>query len=94
VFCINTLTPTHEDLANIFAGRTGLHLDERFTRAEWTKLVTGAPVLTNAAAVFDCRLTEVKEVMTHLVMIGAVEAVDYGQQGCSLTYANRKYGTL
>ena len=32
--------------------------------------------------------------MTHLVMIGAVEAVDYGQQGCSLTYANRKYGTL
>ena len=94
VFCINTLTPAHEDLANIFAGRTGLHLDERFTRAEWTKLVTGAPVLTSAAAVFDCRLTEVKEVMTHLVMIGAVEAVDYGQQGCSLTYANRKYGTL
>ena len=44
--------------------------------------------------VFDCRLTEVKEVMTHLVMIGTVEAVDYGQQGCSLTYANRKYGTL
>jgi flavin reductase len=94
VFCINTLTPSQEGLANIFAGRTGQHLSERFTKAEWTKLVTGAPVLKNAAAVFDCRLAEVKEVMTHLVMIGAVEAVDYGQQGCSLTYAHRRYGTI
>ena len=94
VFCINTLTPAHEALANIFAGRTGHHLDERFTGAEWIKLVTGAPALTNAAAIFDCRLVEVKEVMTHLVMIGVVEAVDYGNQGSSLTYAHRKYGTL
>jgi flavin reductase len=94
VFCINTLTPSHEALANIFAGRTGHHLDERFTSGEWTKLVTGAPMLRNAAAVFDCRLAEVKEVMTHLVMIGTVEAVDYGRQGCNLTYAHRRYGTI
>jgi flavin reductase len=94
VFCINTLTPSHEALANIFAGRTGQHLDERFTWAEWTKLVTGSPVLINAAAVFDCRLVEAKEVMTHFIIIGAVEAVDYGQQGCSLTYAHRRYGTI
>jgi flavin reductase len=94
VFCINTLTASHEGLANVFAGRTGHHLDERFTWAEWTKLVTGAPVLRRAAAAFDCRLTEVKLIMTHFVMIGAVEAVDYGQQGCNLTYAHRRYGTV
>ena len=94
VFCINTLTASHEALANVFAGRTGHHLDERFTWAEWTKLLTGAPVLRHAAAVFDCRLTEVKEIMTHFVMIGAVEAVDYGQQDCNLTYANRRYGSV
>ena len=94
VFCINTLTPSHEALADIFAGRTGSHLDEKFTCGEWTKLVTGAPVLKDAAAVFDCRLTEVKEVMTHLILIGAVEAVDYGPQGSSLIYAHRNYGTV
>lgn len=94
VFCVNTLTPSQEVLADIFAGRTGQHLDERFASAEWTKLITGAPVLRNAAAVFDCRLTEVKEVVTHLVMIGAVEGVEYGRQDCSLTYAHRRYGTL
>ena len=92
-FCINTLTPSHEALADIFAGRTGSHLDERFTCGEWTKLVTGAPVLKDAAAVFDCRLTEVKEVMTHLILIGAVEAVAYGPQGSSLIYTHRNYGT-
>lgn len=94
IFCINTLTPSHEALANIFAGRTGHHLEGRFASGEWIKLVTGAPVLKSAAAVFDCRLAEVKEVMTHLVMIGAVEAVDYGRQGSGLTYAHRKYGIL
>src|ERR1700716_1165381 len=31
IFCINTLTPSHEALANIFAGRTGHHLEGRFT---------------------------------------------------------------
>ena len=94
VFAVNTLSPLHEALADIFAGRTGHHLAERFSPGEWTKLVTGAPVLRNAAAVFDCRLVEVKEVMTHYVMIGVVEAVDYGRQGGSLTYAHRGYGTL
>lgn len=94
VFCVNTLIPSHEALADIFAGPTGHHLDERFTKDEWTKLVSGAPVLRSAAAVFDCRLTEVKVVMTHLVMIGVVEAVDYGRQGSGLTYAHRRYGTI
>lgn len=94
VFCINTLSSSHEPLADIFAGRTGHHLEERFASGEWTKLVTGAPVLKHAVAAFDCRLVEVKEVMTHLIMIGAVEAVDYGLRGSGLTYAHRAYGNI
>lgn len=94
VFCINTLSPLHEPLADIFAGRTGHHLDERFASGEWTKLVTGAPVLKRAAVVFDCRLAEVKEVMTHFIMIGSVEAVEYGRRGSGLTYAHREYGNV
>ena len=94
VFCINTLAPSHEALADIFAGRAGHYLDERFAGGEWTKLVTGAPVLRHAAAVFDSRLVEAKSVMTHFVMIGAVEAVDFGPEGGNLSYARRKYGTV
>jgi flavin reductase len=94
VFCINTLAPSHEALADIFAGRTGPHLGERFTGGEWTKLVTGAPVLRRTAAAFDCRLVEAKSVMTHFVMIGAVEAADFGPEGGNLSYARRQYGTV
>jgi flavin reductase len=91
VFCINTLAPSHEALAEIFAGRTGHYLGERFAGGEWTKLITGAPVLRRAAAAFDCRLVEAKSVMTHIVMIGAVEAADFGPEGGNLSYARRKY---
>jgi flavin reductase len=94
VFCINTLAPSHEALADIFAGRTGHYLDERFAGGEWTKLVTGAPVLRGAAAAIDCRLVEAMSVMTHFVMIGAVEAVNFGPEGGSLSYARRKYGIV
>jgi flavin reductase len=94
VFCINTLAPSHEALADIFAGRTGHYLDERFAGGEWTKLVTGAPVLRRAAAAIDCRLVEAKSVVTHFVMIGAVEAAEFGPEGGNLSYARRKYGTV
>lgn len=94
VFCINTLAPAHEALSNVFAGRTDQHLDERFTTGEWAKLATGAPALKGAVAAFDCRLIEAKDVTTHLVVIGAVEAVDYGPEGEGLVYVHRRYRTL
>ncbi|HXW72831.1 MAG TPA: flavin reductase family protein [Methylocella sp.] len=91
VFCINTLTALHTSLADIFAGQTGHRLEERFAFAEWTTLVTGAPVLECAAVAFDCRLAEAKECKSHLVVFGVVAAVEYGKQNCNLTYAQRKY---
>ncbi|VFU08893.1 FMN reductase (NADH) RutF 2 [Methylocella tundrae] len=94
VFCINALTPAHQVLADIFAGRTDQRLEERFAGADWTKLATGSPALREAAASFDCRLVEAKEVGTHLIMIGLVEAVVYGPEGESLVYAHRRYRTL
>ncbi len=94
VFCINTLTSVDEPLSDIFAGRTHQHLDERFASGTWTKLATGAPVLTSALVAFDCRFTEAKEIATHLIMIGIVEAVEIGSGGEALLYARRKYGSL
>lgn len=91
VFCVNTLTAADQPLADDFAGRTGLHLDERFGRGVWEKLVTGAPALTSALAVFDCRLVEVKDVATHHVLIGEVVAARHAPGGVSLTYLDRAY---
>ena len=45
VFCVNTLGAAELNLADIFAGRSGVHLEERFSVGEWTTLKTGSPVL-------------------------------------------------
>ncbi len=94
VFCINALGPAHQETAEVFAGRTGRHLEERFAGGDWRKLATGAPTLRGAAASFDCRLLEAKAVGTHFVMIGLVEAVAYGAAGDTLAYVHRGYHRL
>lgn len=94
VFCVNTLSSADQGLADDFAGRTGLHLDERFGRGVWEKLVTGAPALASALAVFDCRVVELKDVATHHVIIGEVVGVRFSPEGASLTYLNRAYRSV
>ena len=91
VFCINTLASAHQELSDIFAGRTEHTLEERFAAATWGKLATGAPVLTSALAAFDCRLVEAKEMSTHLILIGLVQAVEVAPKTEALLYMHRSY---
>src|SRR5262249_25699469 len=48
VFCVNTLGDGGAEIADIFAGRTGITGSNRFTVGEWTTLSTGSPVLVPA----------------------------------------------
>jgi flavin reductase (DIM6/NTAB) family NADH-FMN oxidoreductase RutF len=91
VFCINTLGANESNLADLFAGRSGVHLEERFAVGEWTTLKTGSPVLASAVVAFDCRTIEVKAVGSHNVIFGAVEAVRLGPSGPALVYHDRAY---
>jgi flavin reductase len=91
VFCVNTLASTHQELSDIFAGRTQHQLEERFAVAAWGTLSTGAPVLTSAIAAFDCRLIETKEMSTHLIFIGQVEAIEVTPKTEALLYMHRTY---
>jgi flavin reductase len=91
VFCVNTLGAGEEKLADLFAGRNGVHLHERFSLGEWITLKTGAPVLASAVVAFDCRTIEIKAVASHNVVFGAVEAVRLGRSGPALVYHDRAY---
>ena len=91
VFCVNTLGADEEKLADLFAGRSGVHLEERFTVGEWITLKTGSPVLASAVIAFDCRTIEIKAVASHNVLFGAVEAVRLGPAGPALVYHDRLY---
>jgi flavin reductase len=91
VFCVNTLGHEGADMADIFAGRTGVVGGDRFASGEWLTLSTGSPVLVSAVMAFDCRIIEVRSVGSHNVFFGAVETVRAGPSGPALVYHDRAY---
>ena len=91
VFSVNSLGVVDRPLADIFAGRTDEHFAEKFTHGAWTPGKTGAPLLASAVASFECRLVEVKDVATHYVFFGVVEAVCHRTEGACLLYHRRAY---
>jgi flavin reductase len=91
VFCVNTLAADAEAIADTFAGRTGAVLAARFNVGTWTKLTTGAPVLSSAVVACDCRAIDIKAVASHNVIFGVVEAVALGPAVPALVYHARAY---
>jgi flavin reductase len=91
VFCVNTLGDGGAEIADIFAGRTGVMGSDRFATGQWTTLTTGSPALATAVIAFDCRIIEVRSVASHNVFFGAVEAVRVGPAGPALVYHDRAY---
>jgi flavin reductase len=91
VFCVNTLGAECEGVADIFAGRTGAVMDDRFLAGAWTTHKTGAPLLASAVVGFDCRVVEIKAVASHDVIFGAVVDIRIGPAGPALLYHQRAY---
>ena len=91
VLCVNTLTPAQEVLSPIFAGMTKHSDEERFHNHTWHTLETGSPVLDEALAAFDCRITDIVTSGTHDVFFCTVEAVRVGSAKEGLIYYGRGY---
>ena len=93
-FALNALAIHHQPLARALAGFDNLPNDERFSLGDWITLKTGAPVLSDAVAAFDCRLLEVRRIATHFVMIGTVVGVNLGPANPPLIYLDRTFHSL
>ncbi|WP_049237112.1 flavin reductase family protein [Moraxella canis] len=90
VLAVNTLTPEQAHLSGIFS--SPLESDERFEYGEWEVLNTGAPILKEALATFDCHIEDIKDVGTHSIFICKIVGIrhaDLSQQG--LVYFDRAY---
>lgn len=90
-FCVNTLAASEESIADVFAGRTGVFMAERFNVGDWSTIKTGSPALVSAIAAFDCQVLEAKEVGSHFVYFGSVVAVRLGPASKALVYHDRSY---
>lgn len=92
VLCVNVLAAGQKDTAMVFAGATRCSMEERFAAGAWTRLVTGAPVLQGAVVAFDCRVAEMVEKGTHIVIFAAVEAIRQGDRAeAGLIWFGRDY---
>lgn len=91
-FCVNTLGPDHNGLAQLFGGKTPV--ETRFAGAQWSTLTTGAPVLEGALVSFDCTTSDFKDVGTHRVIFGTVQAVRAGTATASSVYFNRAFHSV
>lgn len=90
--CVNTLAAGHEPLSNLFGGKTPM--EERFVAAEWSTLVTGAPVLAGAIASFDCKISQVVSVGTHDILFCEAQALVCNESSHGLIYFDRGYHHL
>ncbi|MGI9277450.1 MAG: flavin reductase family protein [Endozoicomonas sp.] len=94
-FCVNLLASGQEEVANVFAGRSGCAAHERFAEAgDWTGSESGAPMLDNAMANIACELSQVVESGTHSICIGLVKQVRLSAGSPPLIYSRQGYDTL
>lgn len=85
--CVNGLAAGHETLAASFGQRP---LAERFRVGAWEAGLGGGPVLTDALAVFQCRIVRRVPTGTHDVLFCEVDAVGGGGD-TALVYGFRRY---
>jgi flavin reductase (DIM6/NTAB) family NADH-FMN oxidoreductase RutF len=92
VFCVNLLATHHGALAALFANpdKTG----QRFKSGEWGTLETGAPVLMDSLASFDCILGQTMRADTHTVLTGRVQAVRVDDSIEPLLYLRGAFGSF
>ncbi|WCE06007.1 flavin reductase [Pseudoxanthomonas sp. JBR18] len=92
VLCVNVLSRHHRVVAGRFA--TPADAGTRFEHDAWEVLETGAPVLADASAALDCRITDISEVGTHSVFFCEVVAVSTAAQAGGLVWFDRAYHPL
>jgi flavin reductase (DIM6/NTAB) family NADH-FMN oxidoreductase RutF len=93
-FSISLLAARHEALAHRFSGHGGAHGARRFDEAQWITLSTGAPILADAVAAFDCLVEEVIERHSHAIVLGAVVSLREGSEEPTLAHRRQGYAPL
>ena len=90
---MNVLAEAQDKVAKAFAGMMGKDFD-RFSVGEWDELVSGAPALVNATAVFDCEVKHVIDQFSHSIFIGEVLAARHATGKDTLLYGARRFRSL
>ncbi|MFW7344798.1 MAG: flavin reductase family protein [Pigmentiphaga sp.] len=73
-FGVSYLSQDQGDIAQAFAAPAGAP-EDRFRTGDWTSGSTGAPLLRQALAAFECRVAQAIDCGTHTIYIGEIVAL-------------------
>jgi flavin reductase (DIM6/NTAB) family NADH-FMN oxidoreductase RutF len=93
-FSVNILTESQQDISVRFTGFRGHKGEARFEGAQWTTLDTGAPVLQDAVAALDCRVTQSQEFGRQTLFFGRIVAASTQPRVTPLMYFGRGYAAV
>lgn len=71
-FAVSLLGHDHSEIADRFAGRSGVRGAMRFEGADWIGQPGMPPVLDGAVASFECQVAEMLDRFSHTIIIGLV----------------------
>ena len=94
IMSVNLLAEGHEELARRFAAKRATQVEDRFADIVWRSSVTGAPLLADALAALDCRVTDIMPLDTHSILVGVVEDIHFGPRGRPLVHFEGGYTSL
>lgn len=92
VFCVNALSSTQADIAELFSSASSPR--ERFRYGRWSRLLTGAPVLHGCVANFDCTVLGTIGASTHTIFLGSADAITEDAGRSPLIYSDQAFACL
>jgi flavin reductase (DIM6/NTAB) family NADH-FMN oxidoreductase RutF len=91
---VNLLAHDQESLACVFAAKRAAEDEDRFVHGTWEAGATGAPMLFDALAALDCRVTEIIPLDSHAILIGVVEDIVFGPRRSPLIHFEAAYTSI
>ncbi len=92
LFAVNVLSDKHEEVSTICSSSD--QASTRFEVGQWQLDPKAPPMLKDALAVFECKVTEVHPYGSHNIVIGDVVAVNTPARGRPLLYHDGGYASL
>ncbi|WP_277594270.1 flavin reductase family protein [Pseudomonas chlororaphis] len=93
ILCVNVLSTSHKEIAGHFSSSKSRDL--RFKRGTWSVGSTGAPVLGDALAAFNCKVVKKIPHGTHTIFIAEVCSVNIAVTEVDpLLYVDKSYRNL
>ena len=94
LFGVSVLAAEHAEIADRFAGRSGLSRAERFREGRWISTHEGVSLLADAIAAFECQTEDIIERYSHAILIGRVRAATHKSADAALLYWRGAYDSI